>query len=145
MLRISFGAAAKCRSCEVSSAEHLILSKPQRIGATVLRQLPHYTNNSSAAAAAAGSDGSSAAAATSSSSTTAVPYQVEYSVFILDIEKPQPDGTFQIVRTLDQKGLYTTIYGIGYGKGKHPIRNVIDAGVRWVHDSYLRNGPVGKW
>lgn len=104
-----------------------------------------YTNNSSSAAAATSDDGAAAAAAASSSSTTAVPYTVDYSVFILDIEISQPDGTFKILRTLDQKGLYHTIYGIGYGKGKHPIPNVILAGAEWLHDDYLGNKPSGKW
>jgi hypothetical protein len=103
-----------------------------------------YTNNSSSAAAA-GADGSAAAAAASSSSTTAVPYSVDYSVFILDIEETQPDATFKILRTLDQKGLYHTIYGIGYGKGKHPLPNVIEAGAQWLHDDYLGNRPKAKW
>lgn len=104
-----------------------------------------YTNNSSAAAAATDGNGDAAAAAASSTSTTAVPYTVDYSVFILDIEIPQPDGTFKILRTLDQKGLYHTIYGIGYGKGKHPIPNVILAGAGWLHDEYLGNKASGKW
>ena len=104
-----------------------------------------YTDNSTSAAAVTDGNGNSAAAAASSSTTTAVPYAVDYSVFILDIESPQPDGSFKVIRTLDQKGLYRTIYGIGYGKGKHPIPNVIDAGARWLHDVYLQNGPSGKW
>jgi hypothetical protein len=98
-----------------------------------------YTNNSTSAAAVADGNGNAAAAAASSSSTTAVPYSVDYSVFLLDIEKQQPDGSFRIVRTLEQKGLYNTIYGIGYGKGKHPIPNVIDAGARWLHENNLGN------
>lgn len=96
-----------------------------------------YTNNSTSAAAVTDGSGNSAAAAASSSSTTAVPYSVDYSVFILDIEMPQPDGSFKIVRSLDQKGLYNTIYGVGYGKGKHPITNVIDAAARWLHENNL--------
>jgi hypothetical protein len=96
-----------------------------------------YTNNSTAAAAVTDGSGNSAAAAASSSSTTAVPYSVDYSVFILDIEMPQPDGSFRVLRTLDQKGLYNTIYGVGYGKGKHPITNVIDAAARWLHENNL--------
>jgi hypothetical protein len=98
-----------------------------------------YTNGSSSAAAVTDGNGNAAAAAASSSSTTAVPYSVDYSVFLLDIEKQLPDGSFKIVRTLDQKGLYHTIYGIGYGKGKHPITNVIDAGARWLHENNLGN------
>jgi hypothetical protein len=104
-----------------------------------------YTNNSSSAAAAASGDGSAAAAASSSSSTTAVPYSVDYSVFIIDIEEPQPDGTFKILRTLDQKGLYNTIYGIGFGKGKHPIPNLIEAAAQWLHKDFLGSDSNGKW
>jgi hypothetical protein len=96
-----------------------------------------YTDNSTSAAAATDGNGNSAAAAASSSSTTVVPYTVDYSVFILDIESPQPDGTFKILRTLDQKGLYHTMYGIGYGKGKHPIPNVIVAAAQWLHENNL--------
>lgn len=104
-----------------------------------------YTNNSSSAAAVSDGDGNGAAGAATSTSTTAVPYEVDYSVFILDIEAPQPDGKFKILRTLDQKGLYRTIYGIGYGKGKHPLPNVIEAGAKWLHDDYLGNRPSEKW
>jgi hypothetical protein len=96
-----------------------------------------YTDNSTAAAATTDGNGNSAAAAASSSTTTVVPYSVDYSVFILDIESPQPDGTFKIIRTLDQKGLYHTMYGIGYGKGKHPIPNVIVAAAKWLHENNL--------
>jgi len=96
-----------------------------------------YTNNSSSAAAVTDGNGNAAAAAASSSSTTAVPYSVDYSVFILDIESPQTDGSFKILRTLDQKGLYNTMYGIGYGKGKHPIPNVIAAAAKWLHENNL--------
>lgn len=104
-----------------------------------------YTNNSSSAAAAASGDGSAAAAAASSSSTTAVPYSVDYSVFILDIEETEPDGSYKILRTLDQKGLYNTIYGIGFGKGKHPIPNLIEAAAQWLHKDFLAGGSNVKW
>jgi hypothetical protein len=60
-----------------------------------------YTDNSTSAAAATDGNGNSAAAAASSSSTTVVPYTEDYSVFILDIESPQPDGSFKILRTLE--------------------------------------------
>jgi hypothetical protein len=104
-----------------------------------------YTNNSSSAAAAASGDGSAAAAAASSSSTTAVPYSVDYSVFILDIEETEPDGSYKILRTLDQKGLYNRIYGIGFGKGKHPIPNLIEAAAQWLHNDLLAGGSNVKW
>jgi hypothetical protein len=96
-----------------------------------------YTDTSTSAAAVTDGNGNSAAAAASSSTTTAVPYAVDYSVFILDIESPQPDGSFKVLRTLDQKGLYHTMYGIGYGKGKHPIPNVILAAAQWLHENNL--------
>jgi hypothetical protein len=72
-----------------------------------------YTDNSASAAAVTDGNGNSAAAAASSSTTTAVPYSVDYSVYTLDIESPQPDGSFKVIRTLDQKGLYHTMHGIG--------------------------------
>lgn len=104
-----------------------------------------YTNNSSAAAAATNSDGSGVAAAATSTSTTAVPYSVDYSTFILDIEKPNDSSGFTTLHTFDQKGLYNTIYGIGYGKGKHPIPNVIEAGAKWLHESYLSGNLKTNW
>lgn len=96
-----------------------------------------YNNDSTSTATATDGNGNSAAAVASSSSTTAVPYSVDYSVFILDIESQQPDGSYRILRTLDQRGLYNTFYGMGYGKGKHPITNVIDAGAKWLHENNL--------
>jgi hypothetical protein len=96
-----------------------------------------YTDNSTSTAAVTDGNGNSAAAAASSSSTTAVPYTVDYSVFILDIESQQPDGSYKILRTLDQKGLYHTMYGISYGSGKHPIPSLIDAGAKWLHENNL--------
>jgi hypothetical protein len=41
-----------------------------------------------------------------------------------------------VLRTFDQKGLCNTIYGVGYGKGKHPIPNVIDAAAKWLHANH---------
>lgn len=96
-----------------------------------------YTDNPTSAAAVTDGNGNSAAAAASSSTTTAVPYTVDYSVFILDIEIPQPDGSFKILRTLDQKGLYNTLYGIAYGKGNHPIPNVVGAAAQCLHENNL--------
>jgi hypothetical protein len=104
-----------------------------------------YTNTSNASAAAVGSDGAAAAAASSTTTTTAIPYSVDYSVFILDVELPLPDDKFKILHTVDQKGLYNTIYGIGYGKGKHPIPNAIEAAAKWIHEDYQGTGLKTKW
>ena len=79
---------------------------------------------------------------TTTTSTSTVPYEVDYSVFYLDIMVPYTkDGSaevsYKVLRTFDQKGLYNTMYGIGYGKGKHPIPNVIDAAAKWLHENNL--------
>ena len=103
-----------------------------------------YTNQSTSSSAAAAGD-SAAVSSASSTSTTAVPYSVDYSVYYLDVELPMPEDKFQVLHTVDQKGLYNTIYGIGYGKGKHPIPNVIDAAASWVHTSYLGGESKTKW
>jgi hypothetical protein len=79
---------------------------------------------------------------TTTTTTSSVPYAVDYSVFLLDIMVPylkdgSTDRSFRVLRTFDQKGLYNTMYGIGYGKGKHPIPNVIDAAAKWLHENNL--------
>jgi len=79
---------------------------------------------------------------TTTTTTTSEPYEVDYSVFFLDIMAPYTkEGTteksYKILRTFDQKGLYNTIYGIGYGKGKHPLPNLIDAAAKWLHENNL--------
>jgi hypothetical protein len=79
---------------------------------------------------------------TTTTTTSAVPYEVDYRIFILNIMVPHPqegstERTFTTLRTFDQRGLYNTIYGIGYGKGKNPIVNVIDAAAKWLHENNL--------
>jgi hypothetical protein len=79
---------------------------------------------------------------TTTTTTSTVPYEVDYSVFFLDILIPyvkdgSTDKSYKVLRTFDQKGLYHTMYGIGYGKGKHPIPNVIDAAAKWLHENNL--------
>jgi hypothetical protein len=79
---------------------------------------------------------------TTTTTTSSVPYEVDYSVFFLNIMVPHlkegsTEKTFNILRTFDQKGLYHTMYGIGYGKGKNPIVNVIDAAAKWLHENNL--------
>jgi hypothetical protein len=79
---------------------------------------------------------------TTTTTTSSVPYEVDYSVFILNIMVPHEkegstDRSFTVLHTFDQKGLYNTMYGIGYGKGKNPIINVIDAAAKWLHENNL--------
>ena len=103
-----------------------------------------HTDTSTASAAAASGD-SAAAAAASSSSSVAIPYSVDYSIFVLDVELPLPENKFIVLHTVDQSGLYHTLYGVGYGKGKHPIPNAIEAAAHWIHDDYLEGGSHAKW
>lgn len=79
---------------------------------------------------------------TRTTTTSSVPYEVDYSVYILNIMVPHvkegsTQRTFTTLHTFDQEGLYNTIYGIGYGKGKNPIINVIDAAAKWLHENNL--------
>jgi hypothetical protein len=80
---------------------------------------------------------------TTTTTTSSVPYEVNYSVFILNILVPHSkegaEGrTFTTLRTFDQKGLYNTMLpGVSYGKGKNPIVNVIDAAAKWLHENNL--------
>jgi hypothetical protein len=79
----------------------------------------------------------SGTADTTTTTTSSVPYEVDYSVFILNIMVPHQGSEPTTLHTFDQKGLYNKIYGIGYGKGKNPIVNVIDAAAKWVHENNL--------
>ena len=81
-------------------------------------------------------------ATTTTTTTSSVPYEMDYSVFILNILVPETkpgaaDKNYRVLRTFDQKGLYHTIYGIGYGKGKHPIPTLIDEAANWLHENNL--------
>ena len=79
---------------------------------------------------------------TRTTTTTSTPYEVDYDVFILDIMVPhQTEGsterTYTRLHAFAQSGLYNTFYGIGFGKGKNPIVNVIDAAAKWLHENNL--------
>jgi len=79
---------------------------------------------------------------TRTTTTTSTPYEVDYDIFILDIMVPhQTEGSteraYTRLRTFAQSGLYNTIYGIGFGNGKNPIVNVIDAAAKWLHKNNL--------
>jgi hypothetical protein len=74
---------------------------------------------------------------TTTTTSYSVPYEVDYSVFILNIMVPHKGSEPTTLHTFDQKGLYNTIYGIGYGKGKNPIPHVIDAAAKWLHENNL--------
>jgi hypothetical protein len=79
---------------------------------------------------------------TTTTTTSSAPYEVDYSVYLLNIIVPHvtegsTERTYTTLWTFEQKGLYHTIYGIGYGKGKNPIVNVVDAAAKWLHENNL--------
>lgn len=75
---------------------------------------------------------------TTSTSSTAVPYSFEYGIFTLSVESRRSDGTFEIVQTFQQKGIYNTLYGIPLGgRGHHPARAVIEDAAKWVNGGGL--------
>jgi len=40
--------------------------------------------------------------------------------------------------------MYNTIYGIGYGKGKNPIVNVVDAAAKWLMKTIWASRAWGR-
>jgi hypothetical protein len=61
------------------------------------------------------------------------PYSVEYGIYTLLVEKPRSDGKFSVLHTFQQKGLYSTYYGIPLGdRGHHPGHAVIEDAVKWL-------------
>jgi hypothetical protein len=75
---------------------------------------------------------------TTTTTSSSAPYQVDYSVFLLNILRPHNEAgktTYTTVHTLEQKGLYNTMYGIGYGKGKHPLPNVVIDAAKWLREN----------
>ena len=70
---------------------------------------------------------------TTTTSYEKVPYSVDYGIYTLLVERPQGDGKFKILQTFQQKGLYSTYYGIPLGgRGHHPAHAVIEDAVKWL-------------
>lgn len=72
-------------------------------------------------------------------SSETVPYEVNYNSYMLTIERRAPDGHFQAVRRFKIEGLYHLAYGFSWGKGKHPLTNVMEEAIQWIHDGGLNN------
>jgi hypothetical protein len=53
------------------------------------------------------------------------------------VKEGSTERTFTTLHTFDQKGLYHTMYGIGYGKRKNPMVSVIDQAAKWLHENNL--------
>lgn len=88
-------------------------------------------------------DGNSASLHATTSGTTqssvAVPYEVNYSKFTLTVERRADNATFEPLRRFGVDGLYNTAYGFSWGKGKHPIQNVMEDAIKWIHEGGLSN------
>jgi hypothetical protein len=70
---------------------------------------------------------------TTTTSYDNVPYSVDYGIYALFVERPESDGKFKVLQTFQQKGLYSTVYGIPLGgRGHHPAHAVIEDAVKWI-------------
>ena len=70
---------------------------------------------------------------TTTTSYEQVPYSLDYGIYTLLVERQQSDGKFKILQTFQQKGLYSTYYGIPLGgRGHHPAHAVIEDAVKWL-------------
>lgn len=75
---------------------------------------------------------------TTTTSSTAVPYSFEYGIFTLSVERSRSDGKFDVLHTVQQRGIYSTLYGIPLGgRGRHPVHAVIEDAAKWVNDGGL--------
>lgn len=73
-----------------------------------------------------------------STSSTAVPYSFEYGKFMLTIETFGADGKPVVRRRFQQDGIYNTMYGVPLGgRGHHPVKALIEDGVKWIHSGGL--------
>lgn len=70
-----------------------------------------------------------------SQSSAVVPYSVAYSIVDLAIELPVgPSSPPKVIRRFRQRGLYKQYFGFGFGKGKHPLRTVVQEAITWLHE-----------
>ena len=65
---------------------------------------------------------------TTTTSSTAVPYSFEYGIFTLSVERRRGDGTFEVVQTFQQEGIYSTLYGIPLRRQRTPPRSCCNRG-----------------
>ncbi|HUK23066.1 MAG TPA: hypothetical protein VLV49_00700 [Terriglobales bacterium] len=88
-------------------------------------------------------EGNTADVNTNTTGTTedsvAVPYEVNYNSFTLTVERKTKDGHFEPLRHFKVDGLYRSLYGLSWGKGKHPIANVMEDAIKWIHEGGLNN------
>jgi len=77
---------------------------------------------------------------TTTTTSTAVPYSLDYGVFTLTVETSETAGKWKARHRFQQRGLYSTLYGIPLGgKGHHPLHAVIEEAAKWIHEGGLTN------
>jgi hypothetical protein len=82
---------------------------------------------------------------TTTTSYDKVPYSVDYGIYTLSVERLQRDGKFNVLHTFQQKGLYSTLYGIPLGgRGHHPAHAVIEDAVKWLSAGGLSDPTQGS-
>lgn len=73
------------------------------------------------------------------------PYSVDYGIYTLMVERPHADGSLTTLRTFQQKGLYSELYGIPLEKrGHHPAHAVIEDAIKWLSSGGLTNLNQGS-
>jgi hypothetical protein len=82
---------------------------------------------------------------TTTTSYDRVPYSVDYGIYTLLVERQMGDGRFNVLHTFQQKGLYSTYYGIPLGgRGHHPAHAVIEDAVKWLSAGGLSDPTQGS-
>ena len=82
---------------------------------------------------------------TTTTTSTAVPYSFEYGIFTLSVQLKQHDGSYLVLHTFQQKGLYYTYMYIPLGgRGHHPAHAVIEDAAKWVNSGGLTNPNQGS-
>jgi hypothetical protein len=120
----------------------LIIATPAVYHGTQIETQTHNTR-STTSGTVTDSEGNSADIDATSTGTTessvAVPYEVNYSSFTLTVERKAGNGNFVALRRFRVEGLYHYAYGVSWGKGKHPIANVMEDAIKWIHEGGLSN------
>ena len=72
-------------------------------------------------------------------SSVAVPYEAKYGIFTLTVMQKKQDEHPVPLRRFALDGLYRCAYGLCWGKGKHPVPNVMEEAIKWIHEGGLTN------
>ncbi|MGH9609828.1 MAG: hypothetical protein ACRD34_09160, partial [Bryobacteraceae bacterium] len=95
----------------------------------------------------------SGTATSTSQSSVAVPYSFPYGIFTGTLMEPRNTPTWagaaagnnpRVLHVFQQRGIYNTVYGFGWGKGKHPVRTLVEETVKWIAAGGL-SGPLQSY